>query len=64
MKKGEYVLLVDDIIRTGGTMRAMIALCKELKANISGMFSIIALRGVKERLMEEFNIPIESFVTI
>jgi len=64
VKKGEYVLLVDDIIRTGGTMRAMIALCKELKANISGMFSIIALRGVKERLMEEFNIPIESFITI
>jgi adenine/guanine phosphoribosyltransferase-like PRPP-binding protein len=64
VKKGEYVLLVDDIIRTGGTMRAMIALCNELRANISGMFSIIALRGVKERLMEEFNIPIESFITI
>ncbi|MCC6024314.1 MAG: helix-turn-helix domain-containing protein [Thaumarchaeota archaeon] len=64
VKKGEYVLLVDDIIRTGGTMRAMITLCKELKANISGMFSIIALRGVKEKLMEEFNIPIESFITI
>ncbi len=62
--KGEYVLLVDDIIRTGGTMRALVTLCHEIKANISGMFSIIALRGAKEKLMEDFNIPIETFITI
>lgn len=64
VRRGEYVLLVDDIIRTGGTMRAMIALCEEVRASISGIFSIIALRGVKERLMEEYNIPIESFITL
>ncbi|RLG10038.1 MAG: hypothetical protein DRN64_03300 [Thaumarchaeota archaeon] len=64
VEKGEYVLLVDDIIRTGGTMKALVALCRELKASISGIFSIIALRGAKERLVEELDIPIESFITI
>lgn len=64
VEKGEYVLLVDDIIRTGGTMKALVALCRELKASISGIFSIIALRGAKEKLVEELDIPIESFITI
>jgi len=64
IKRGEYIFLVDDIIRTGGTMRALVSLCNKLKANISGIFSIIALRNAKNKLMEELNIPIESSVTI
>jgi len=64
ISRGEYVLLVDDIIRTGGTMKALVTLCHRIKANISGAFSIIALRNAKEKLMEEFNIPIEAFITL
>ncbi|MCD6236150.1 MAG: helix-turn-helix domain-containing protein [Thaumarchaeota archaeon] len=64
VRKGDYILLVDDIIRTGGTMKALVSICNELKANISGIFSVIALKQAKEKLIEELNIPIESFITI
>jgi len=64
VRKGDYILLVDDIIRTGGTMKALVALCGEIKANVSGIFSIIALRGARERFSEELNIPIESFLVL
>ena len=64
VRKGDYILLVDDIIRTGGTMKALVTLCKEIKANVSGIFSIIALKKARDKLSEELNIPIEAFITI
>ncbi|MEN2975070.1 MAG: phosphoribosyltransferase family protein [Candidatus Caldarchaeales archaeon] len=64
IKRGEYVLLTDDIIRTGATARALVNLCKEVKANISGIFTIIALKKMNAKLEAELNIPVITCVEL
>ncbi|RLG59411.1 adenine phosphoribosyltransferase [Candidatus Geothermarchaeota archaeon] len=64
LNKNEYVLIVDDIIRTGATIRALAKLCKIAKANISGVFSIISIGSSAEKLKEELMCPVESFITL
>jgi len=43
IKKGENVLIVDDVLATGGTMLATIDLVKKLKGNIIGIAFLIIL---------------------
>ncbi|MEM4038795.1 MAG: phosphoribosyltransferase family protein, partial [Nitrososphaerota archaeon] len=64
IKKGDYVLITDDIVRTGATIKALMNLCKEVKANVSGIFTIIALKKINEKLEEELGVPVISFTTL
>ncbi|MEM3140640.1 MAG: phosphoribosyltransferase family protein [Nitrososphaerota archaeon] len=64
IKKGDYVLITDDIVRTGATIKALMSLCKEVKANVSGVFTIIALKKINEKLEEELGVPVISFTTL
>jgi len=64
IKKDEYVLVVDDIIRTGATIRALAKLCRTVKANLSAVFAVISIGDSKEKLREELNCPVESFITL
>lgn len=43
----EKVLLVDDVIATGGTMKATVDLVEKLKGNIIGIEFLIELKGLK-----------------
>ncbi|MCY3019015.1 MAG: adenine phosphoribosyltransferase [Planctomycetota bacterium] len=43
IKKGEHVLLVDDLLATGGTMAASAQLCASMGAKIVGMCFVIEL---------------------
>lgn len=64
VKKGECILLVDDMIRTGATMRALAEFCKKIGATVSGIFTIVAMASSKDKLHEELNISIEAFMIL
>lgn len=64
IKRGDYVLISDDIVRTGATIKALMNLCREVKANVSGVFTIIALKKMNEKLEEELGVPVISFTTL
>jgi len=64
IKKGEYVFLTDDIIRTGATIRALVNICKEAKANVSGIFAVISLKKMHAKLEDELGIPVNSFIEL
>jgi adenine phosphoribosyltransferase len=49
IKKGENVLLVDDLLATGGTMEAAIKLIERLGGNIVGIAILIELGFLKGR---------------
>jgi adenine/guanine phosphoribosyltransferase-like PRPP-binding protein len=59
IKKDDTVLIVDDAIRTGETDLALIRLAGKAKANIVGLFILIATgKDWREKLQKETNAPI------
>lgn len=54
VKKGEKVLLIDDLIATGGTVGAAANLIEKLGAKVAGMLFLVELEELKgrERLSE------------
>lgn len=49
IKQGENVVIVDDLLATGGTTRATIDLIKMIPAEILGICFLIELKGLKGR---------------
>lgn len=49
IKPGQKVLIVDDLIATGGTTEAMIRLIEELGGEVVGVVVLIELAGLKGR---------------
>ena len=49
IKPGQKVLIVDDLIATGGTTEAMIKLVEELGGEVVGVVVLIALAGLNGR---------------
>jgi adenine/guanine phosphoribosyltransferase-like PRPP-binding protein len=43
IKKKDSVLIVDDMIKSGETQEALVNLVKKSKAEVSGVFSLIAI---------------------
>ena len=60
IKKRDSVLIVDDMIKTGDTQAALVNLVRKAKAEISGVFSLIAVGDEwKKRLKLSGECPIE-----
>lgn len=49
ISKGQRVLIVDDVLATGGTMKACCDLVKQLGGEIAGVAVLIELAGLKGR---------------
>jgi adenine phosphoribosyltransferase len=49
LTKGEKVLIVDDVLATGGTIKAIETLVKKLEANISGVLCLAELSFLNPR---------------
>jgi len=49
VKKGERLLIVDDVIRSGETQRALLRLAKKMNAEIAGLFGVVSIgeKGTK-----------------
>jgi adenine phosphoribosyltransferase len=60
IKKRDSVLIVDDMIKTGETQAALVTLVRKAKAEISGIFSLIAVgEEWKRRLKPTSEAPVE-----
>ena len=49
IKPGQKVLIVDDLIATGGTTKAMIRLIERLEGEVAGVLVMMELKGLKGR---------------
>jgi adenine phosphoribosyltransferase len=52
IKKRDSVLIVDDMIKTGETQAALVNLVRKTKAEISGVFSLIAVGDEWKRILK------------
>lgn len=63
VKRGERVLLVDDLIATGGTAEASIKLLQKLEATIVGACFVVDLPELGGRkLLHDMGIPVRTLV--
>ncbi len=49
IKPGQKVIIVDDLIATGGTVKAMIKMIEKLGGEVVGVLVLMELRGLKGR---------------
>ncbi|NJE26998.1 helix-turn-helix domain-containing protein [Thermococcus sp. MV5] len=64
IKKGENVLIVDDVVRSGETQKALLEMCKQANATPVGMFFLISVGNVVERINEEYKIPVDIMIQL
>lgn len=63
LSKGEKVLVVDDVLATGGTIKAIEKLANKLEAKVSGVLCLIELSFLNPREKFDNNIRVESILT-
>ena len=66
IKKGEHLLVVDDLVRSGTTIEAMTRIAEKAKAKIVGVFAIASVDQSMQKLKSRLGLtcPIESLVTL
>lgn len=60
--KGARVVLIDDVLATGGTMKAAVHLMERFGAKIKGVYFLIELKALKGRAKLKGH-PVKSLVT-
>ena len=60
IEKGERVLIVDDLLATGGTGKAAVQLCKEVGADVVGCLFLIELDGLDGR--DDIGVEVDSLL--
>jgi adenine phosphoribosyltransferase len=64
LKKGDTVILVDDVLSTGGTLKAVLYVLKEIGVVVKGVFIAIYKGSCKEEIIKAYGIPITTIVDI
>ncbi len=62
IKKGEFILLIDDVIRTGSTIEALIEICKKIGANVAGVFTIMSVGDPIKKMRKKFTCPVKAMI--
>lgn len=57
---GQRVVILDDLLATGGTMNATVELCNKVSANVVGTTAIVELTFLKGR--DKLDVPFEALV--
>ncbi|MDA4123870.1 MAG: phosphoribosyltransferase family protein [Thaumarchaeota archaeon] len=66
LKKGEHILIVDDMVRSGTTIEALTRIAEKARAKIVGVFAIASVDQSMPKLKGRLGLtcPIESLVTL
>ncbi|WP_297500447.1 phosphoribosyltransferase family protein [Thermococcus sp.] len=64
LKKGERVLIVDDVIRSGETQKALVELTRQAGARPVGMFFLISVGEILGHIKKEYDFPVESLIRL
>ena len=64
LKEGDTVILVDDVLSTGGTLKAVLQVLKQMGVKVRGVFIAIYKGACKEDIIEMYGIPITTIIDI
>ncbi len=64
LNSGDKIVIVDDVLSTGGTLKAILEVLRKLKVNVKGIFIAINKGKAKGEIMDEYKVNIVSLVDI
>ncbi|RLF35443.1 MAG: adenine phosphoribosyltransferase [Thermoplasmata archaeon] len=65
LSRGDKVVIVDDVLSTGGTLRAVLSSLKQMGVIVKGVFIAVSKGGdVSKEIEKEFNISIDTVIGI
>ncbi|MGQ9781186.1 MAG: phosphoribosyltransferase family protein [Nitrososphaeria archaeon] len=64
LKKNDQVLIVDDLVRSGNTVRALVNIVRRSGASITGVFSVIEVGKIMAKLKNEMRIDAPMFTIL
>ena len=65
IKKGDSVLIIDDIIKTGETQRALINLVTKSRAEVAGVYALVSIGDSwKDKLKDLSDFPLEVVLSL
>ena len=64
LKKGDAVIIVDDVLSTGGTLKAVLYVLKEIGVVVKGVFIAVYKGTCKDEISKTYGIPITTIVDI
>ena len=62
LSKGESIVIVDDIISTGGTLKAVLSVLKDIGVNVIGVIVAVDKGDCAEEVDKEFDVQIMSLI--
>ncbi len=64
IQKGDSVVIIDDIISTGGTLRALLSVLRKMKVTVHQVIVVIDKGHTLNQISEKYNVEIQALVTI
>lgn len=64
LKKGDNIIIVDDVLSTGGTLRAVISALKKIGVKIEGVFIAVDKGNVAKEIARESDVNVDALVSI
>jgi len=64
LHKREWVVIVDDIIRTGETLRALIRLVQYAGAKAVAALAFVGIKPYWRRAVEDLDVPVDVFMEV
>ncbi|MEM0466788.1 MAG: hypoxanthine/guanine phosphoribosyltransferase [Candidatus Thermoplasmatota archaeon] len=64
LKKGDTVIIVDDVLSTGGTLRAILEVFHQMDIAVKGVFIAVNKGTCKQTIASEYNVRIHTLVDI
>jgi len=64
LEKGDNIVIVDDVLSTGGTLQSVLSVLKKMEVIIKGVFIAVDKGNVAKKLIDEFNVNINALVNI
>lgn len=65
LKKGDSVLIIDDIIKTGETQRALVNLVSKSRAEVAGIYALVSIGDKwKDSLRDLSDFPLEVVLSL
>lgn len=64
IKEGEKIVIVDDVLSTGGTLKAVLASLREMRVEVKAVMIAINKGEALEEIQKTFNVPVTAIADI